>query len=349
MIEEEEYIFELEDKTPITKPQQEKIEQENIFELPEQEEITKEEEEESLCVINDCGQHCNDQQEYFTIENLFSELNDDYKRAIARTNLGIADGLNLIWGNIQGNLLNQKDLYTFVKDSIKENNQNILDSLKLNDWANKFIEQLNLKADIFSPQFTGEPTVPLPPTLDDSNRIASTKWVNAILAQMLAGTECIIEVSPKYIYYGDNPQDITVSWRYYSEITSQSINGITLDVNTRTYTFKNVSEPLLISIQYEIGGKSYVQRTSIEIKFPIYYGVDNLAMSKTGETKFSVTAGKDQYIYILIPSDDMIAVNNIVGGFQLLDTRVINNCMYYLYKSVNSNLGLCNIEIIKQY
>ena len=79
-------------------------------------------------------------------------------------------------------MLNQKDLYTFVKDSIKENNQNILDSLKLNDWANKFIEQLNLKADIFSPQFTGEPTVPLPPTLDDSNRIASTKWVNAILA-----------------------------------------------------------------------------------------------------------------------------------------------------------------------
>ena len=41
MIEEEEYIFELEDKTPITKPQQEKIEQENIFELPEQEEIAK--------------------------------------------------------------------------------------------------------------------------------------------------------------------------------------------------------------------------------------------------------------------------------------------------------------------
>ena len=65
---------------------------------------------------------------------------------------------------------------------------------------------------------------------------------------MLAGTECIIEVSPKYIYYGDNPQDITVSWRYYSEITSQSINGIPLDVNTRTYTFKNVSEPLSISI-----------------------------------------------------------------------------------------------------
>ena len=45
----------------------------------------------------------------------------------------------------------------------------------------------------------------------------------------------------------------------------------------------------------------------------------------------------------------MIAVNNIVGGFRLLDTQVINNCMYYLYKSVNSNLGLCNIEIIKQY
>ena len=36
MIEEEEYIFELEDKTPITKPQQES-EQEYIFELPQKE------------------------------------------------------------------------------------------------------------------------------------------------------------------------------------------------------------------------------------------------------------------------------------------------------------------------
>ena len=58
------------------------------------------------------------------------------------------------------------------------------------------------------------------------------------------------------------------------------------------FPFKNVSEPLLISIQYEIEGKSYVRHISIDAKFPIYYGVDNLAMSKTAETKFSVTAGE---------------------------------------------------------
>lgn len=349
MIEEEEYIFELEDKTPITKPQQE-TEQEYIFELPQKEELP-EQEEETICVINECDQKCNTQNEYFTIENLFSELNDDYKRAIARTNLGIADNLNLIWGNIGGNLINQVDLYNFVKDSVKQGNQEIIDSLNLNlsDWAKNITDQLNLKANIYSPNFTGEPTTTLASLLDNSDRIASTKWVNTVISEFLTGNEVKIEINPQYIYYGDNPQDITVTWQYFQDITSQSINGIDLDPNIRTYTFTNISEPFVITLTYKIGDKTYTKSKSLEIKFPIYYGTDNLSMQKTAETKFSINALEDQYIFILLPSDDYIAVNNIIGGFTLLQTQFINNCQYYLYRSVNTNLGLCNIDIIKQY
>lgn len=349
MIEEEEYIFELEDKTPITKPQQE-TEQEYIFELPQQEEITAEEEE-SICVINECDSKCNTQNEYFTIENLFSELTDDYKRAIARTNLGIADSLNLTWGNISGNLINQVDLYNFVKDSIKQSNQDLIDSLNLNlgDWAKGILDKLNLKADIYSPHFTGEPTTTLASLLDNSDRIASTKWVNAVISELLTGNEVKIEINPQYIYYGDNPQDITVTWQYFQDVTSQSINGITLGANVRTYTFTNISEAFRITLRYTNASGTYTKSKVVEIKFPIYYGTDNRQMQKTGESKFSINAEDNQFIYILLPSDDYIAVNNIIGGFTLLQTQIINSCQYYLYRSVNTNLGLCNIDIIKQY
>lgn len=64
--------------------------------------------------------------EYFSVDNLFSEITDDYQRAIARQNLGIIDNLKLSWGNITGNLVNQQDLYKFVTESIAEESAKLL-------------------------------------------------------------------------------------------------------------------------------------------------------------------------------------------------------------------------------
>lgn len=128
---------------------------------------------EAVCLKEDCSVQnrykCADERGYFLIDNLFSELTDNYQRTLARINLGIADEYALIWGNIKGNLINQEDLYNFVTSSIDTSIHNVLDS----------------KADVYSPSFSGEPITTLPSTSDDSSRIASTKWVNNKIKEAL--------------------------------------------------------------------------------------------------------------------------------------------------------------------
>lgn len=131
------------------------------------------EDTEPICLKEDCSVQnrykCADERGYFLIDNLFSELTDNYQRTLARINLGIADEYSLIWGNIKGNLINQEDLYNFVTSSIDTSIHNVLNS----------------KADVYSPSFSGEPTTTLPSTSDDSSRIASTKWVNNKIKEAL--------------------------------------------------------------------------------------------------------------------------------------------------------------------
>ena len=95
-----------------------------------------EEIEESICIHESCDASTYygdaNEDDSFKRSNLFSELTDEYQRAIARQNLGVADEFTLVWGNISGNLANQIDLYTFVVNSIAS---------KYND----LIEETNLK------------------------------------------------------------------------------------------------------------------------------------------------------------------------------------------------------------
>ena len=63
-------------------------------------------------------------------ENLFSELVNDYQRAKARYNLGIGDEYSLVWGNIDGSIENQTDLYEYITNRFTE-------------YANKYAEEVN--------------------------------------------------------------------------------------------------------------------------------------------------------------------------------------------------------------
>ena len=90
--------------------------------------LTEEEEEESsdsLCLKNQYSIQnqygCKDSNGYFLLDNLFSELTDEYQRTLARINLGIADEYSLTWGNIKGNLSKQSDLYEYINSTSKTN------------------------------------------------------------------------------------------------------------------------------------------------------------------------------------------------------------------------------------
>lgn len=313
-------------------------------------------EEESLCLKEDCSIQsqygCTDERGYFLIDNLFSELTDDYQRTLARINLGIADEYALIWGNIKGNLLNQEDLYTFVNSSIDTNINNLINeiNLKLSQWAYDINSALNLKANIYSPSLLGEPTTTLPAITDNSSRIASTEWVNARIKEAsIANNIEVMAISPEYMCYGDGPTDVTVTWKYVTDVDSQSINDVQLNTDVRIYVFKDVISEFTITLDYSYENTIESKVVSFEMKYPIYYGTSNdyTKLEKTVNSRFSLTANDNEFIYIFIPngSETEIEVNSIIGGFILEGTIELYNNVYYVYRSYYPGLGFVYIQL----
>lgn len=291
----------------------------------------------------------------FLKRNLFSELTTDYQRAIARRNLGIAEAYAMLWGNITGNLLNQQDLVKFVQEnSIQEVNQLIDEiNLKLSQWAYEINQELERKADITSPDFKGTPTTTNPIITDDSRRIPTTSWVNAVVANALGGTNLkSISITPEYVYLGESAPTVTVTWEYEEPIESQTINGIEIDPDVRSYTFKDLSDTTYIRIRYVHGGVTYARAVSFNVICPIYYGnsSDYKQCTRSPDYRITAQAGDEDYIYVFIPDGDeaRLSVNGIYGGFKAIGYIVINEYTYTVYKSDNVGLGETTIDIINQ-
>lgn len=314
---------------------------------------------EHICVKDDCDVSkyygCTSGNDGFQKENLFSELTDEYQRTIARINLGIADEYALKWGNIKGNLSNQKDLYTFVTDSIAFDINKVIDeiNLKLAQWACEIEVRLNNKADIYSPNFTGTPTTTLPLMTDNSSRIASTEWVNAkIAAASIDDNVKAISLDPEYMCYGDGPTDVKVTWEYRKDVTEQSINDIPLAADVRTYLFSGVTTAMVITLKYKYEDTTATRAVTFDIKYPNYYGTspDYTKCQKTIDNVFTVTAKTNEYIYAMIPngSNTVLGVSSMIGGFKQLGTQEIFGNLYYIFKSANTGLGETTVEILDQ-
>lgn len=314
---------------------------------------------EHICVKEDCDVSkyygCANGNDGFQKENLFSELTDEYQRTIARINLGIADEYALKWGNIKGNLSNQKDLYTFVTDSIAFDINKVIDeiNLKLAQWACEIEIRLNNKADIYSPNFTGSPTTTLPTMTDNSDRIASTAWVNAkIAAASIDDNVKAISLEPEYMCYGDDPTDVKVTWEYHKDVVEQSINDIPLKPDIREYIFSGMTTSMVVTLKYKYEDTSATRVVTFDIKYPNYYGTspDYIKLDKTIDNVFTVTAGTNDYIYVMIPngSNSVLGVSSIIGGFNRLGTQEIFGNLYYVFKSANAGLGETTVEILDQ-
>lgn len=312
-----------------------------------------------ICIKDDCDTSkyygCTGGDDGFRKENLFSELTDEYQRTIARINLGIADEYALKWGNIKGNLSNQKDLYTFVTDSIAFDINKVIDeiNLKLAQWACEIEIRFKNKADIFSPSFAGTPTTTLPLMTDNSNRIASTEWVNAkIAAASIDDNVKAISLDPEYMCYGDEPTDVKVTWEYHKEVVEQSINGVTLSPEVREYTFTNRTTSMVITLKYKYEDISATRVVTFDIKYPNYFGTspDYTKLDRTIDNVYTVNAGANEYIYVMIPngSNTVLGVSSIIGGFKLLGTQEIFSNLYYIFKSAQAGLGETTVEILDQ-
>ena len=156
--------------------------------------------------------------DYFRRENLFSELVNDYQRAKARYNLGIGDEYSLVWGNIDGSIENQTDLYEYITNRFTEYANKYAEEVNalLVEWGLEIDFILSRKIDKDSPYLEGTPTTTLPGIEDDSDRIASTKWVNAKLSLLTDYNLKWLKVNKDYMFVDDPPQNIILNWEFYN-------------------------------------------------------------------------------------------------------------------------------------
>lgn len=301
-----------EERPVVLNPISVNIPKEEIQELvlkPIQLDLDIKKEESEGCVQQKCNtlHTCSDQ--YFAIKNLFSELTDDYQRAIIRQNLGIADDLSLVWGKIGGNLANQEDLYSFVQEVMQKDEDGIL-------------TELNLQLKYWTQQI--------------ENKIES-----------LASNITSLQIIPKYSLPDQLPINVLVYWEYDQPVEAQAINGITLDPDVREYIFENVTDTKAIRLSYYLNGVWLSRNINFEVTFPIFYGTsDNYAQDNYSiDNKVEVTANEDEYIYILTKNKSDLSVNGIIGGFEEEGFTSISGTRYIIYKSLHPNLGKTVVRI----
>lgn len=260
-------------------------------------------EEKEGCIKEECPVTVGCSDEYFAIKNLFSELTDDYQRAIIRQNLGIGSEGSLLWGKIEGNLANQKDLYKFITDTLRGDEQGILDkvNLELKYWT-QYIE----------------------------NKIES-----------LASNIISLEVIPRYATSNQLPIDVLVTWEYDQPVEAQTINRIVIDPEVRTYIFENVTESFPVRLSYYYNGVWLSRNVDFEVNFPTFYGKSSNWEEDqyTIQDKVRVNTGEGEYIYVITKNQSDFSVNGIIGGFVQESIIYIQSIRYYIYRSVNPNLG----------
>lgn len=268
-------------------------------------------EEKEGCISDDCSienhYSCPDKSGYFSIENLFSELTTDYQRAIIRQNLGIGDSQSLLWGKIQGNLANQEDLCKFVKEIAQAD-------------VNKIIDILNLKLESWA--------------TDIENKIESR-----------ASNIKNITLNPMYESFMATPVDVLVSWEYNNEVQAQKINGYEIQPTTRNFLIEGVTETKDITLSYLLDGIWMSRTLTFTVYAPTYYGTSSNyeECQQTMQDKFKVNTSEDQYIYILAANPSEFSVNGFIGGFIPEGVTYINSRRYYIYRSVNSGLGVTTV------
>ncbi len=293
-------------------------------------------------------------EDYFKRENLFSELVNDYQRAMARYNLGIGEEYSLVWGNITGAIENQQDLYNYINNKLIDyfNNHNETINNLLTQWASDINFQLSQKLDKYSPNLEGIPTTTLPSIEDNSSRVASTEWVNAKFETSEDYNLKWIKLNKTYMFFGDDPQTIILTWDFYNNPEEVHINGLSVNPYSREYSFTNVNNSFSIHFSYKMNNKWYNKIITFEKVYAYYYGVDSAisSMTKTKNSLIIVNSSTDKFVYLYIPNDGnaRLFVDNILGGFKVIGNTLINGIGYHLYRTVNSGLGQLYIKYDKQ-
>ncbi|MBP3905760.1 MAG: hypothetical protein J6D47_10910 [Peptostreptococcaceae bacterium] len=160
---------------------------------------------------------------------------------------------------------------------------------------------------------------------------------------------------------------VIINWTYSKRITSQLLDGVPIDLNTRSYLYNST---LTSDKRFTLTASDVSKTFSKDISFNFYNGVywgtssnttynDTFIMSLSKELRsnrnktFSVSCGEGQYIYYCIPTNygtPTFTVGGFTGGFNKVSTIQFKNAYGYtesydIYKSTNSNLGNTTVVV----
>lgn len=290
---------------------------------------------------------------YFKKGNLFSELTDEYQRSIARFNLGIAEEYAMKWGNITGEIIDQADLYEYIRNQFREFADNYLDGIHnlIKDWEATVRVLLETKLDKYSPHIEGHPTVDTPDGDDNSNRIPSTEWVRNLIGDTGEYSLNSIEFSPDILYIGESTP-VKLKWSFYEMPDEIRIDGLEVPVDSTEYDFGIINEQLKTKFSFRVGDIWYNRFLVLDVVKGIYYGKSgNIDLdTRTKNYSFSVDLFDNELLYLHIPDDEnaLIYCDNILGGFEHLDIVPKDGIVYHKYRTVNEGLGKLRIRYDNQ-
>lgn len=293
-----------------------------------------------------------------------SEFITEVDKALARKNLGIPDDFTLKWGNLKGNIEEQKDLWiqlqlilesiTDLENKVETDLQDTIKQLKL-ELATKITKEL--EGESASEQ------------IEYSNvEFPNIKNMKDALDQVLY-KDLVINLScnPNIVEDGQQLSEIKYNWSLNkSHIVSQTLDDIIIDNQLRQYTLngpfvKTVSKTLKVND----GTKEYSASATTYFYPGLYFGTSNKEeLTDSDILKFNkkllanrystvtVNADSQSYIYICIPyiyGAATFKVGGFEGGFLLLNDNYIFNrykeIRYRIYKSENKGLGNTTITI----
>lgn len=292
--------------------------------LPEQESLIV---NGGCCSISDGTSKSND---YLKKSNYLSEFLTELEKAKVRKNLGITDGYSLKWGNIEGDVKQQKDLMDLL-ESLRDSSKHYYTSV-------------------------------------DRPEITNVKQALDTLLYIPLSIN-YFTVTPSEAEIGETITNLIYNWKYNkTSITSQKFDNEQIDLSIRTKTLSgtftnNISKQLEVSD----GTNTISKVASTTFKEGRYYGVStsdpnsetivstftrNLNLNKGGS--FTVNAQEGEYIYLLVPEslkDIEFVVGGFSGGFSIVNdnyqfTRYEGTTVKcVLFKSDNPNLGNTTITI----
>lgn len=258
-------------------------------------------------------------------DNFLSEFKTNTDKNKVLKNLGISGGSisNPVWGNITGNIEDQKDLMNKLKQSTIE------------DLTAEQVSYTNYDY----------------PNLENVKKALDELLHKDLTVQ--------IQATPSSAERGDVVNQVTFTWNYNKlNILFQQLNEQELDVSLRTYT---ISKPITDSINYSITGTDGVQQVTASAALTFYYGIyyttsieqptfekckKTLSNSLSGS--YTIDAKDNEYIWFLIPADlgiPTFTVGIFSGGFYKYAETTHKNISYSVYRSDNHSLGKTTINL----